>query len=294
MAIGISTHAYRWTIAFGQIDHFNLIDRACDAGAEVIQICHNLPLEPLPETTLLELAQVAAGKGIILEVGTKGDDPATIRRSIRTAQIVGSRILRLVMGEKREASVNEQADMIRSLLPDLVASGVTLAFENHFGLAPAEIAWLIHDIDHANVRACPDPLNSISRLVGPAETLLHLAPLAASVHVKDAVVIPWAQGGKGVIGFNIRGCPVGDGLLDIPELMRAVWSSGRSPHFLVELWMERLESEEETLTKEETWIRAGISFLKKTKLEIEKTLGSKEVVSGFCRTQVAHYSLAGS
>ena len=57
MAIGVCSYAYRWAVRTGQMDAFALLDRAHDAGVEVVQICDNLPLDGLPEGTLADLAQ---------------------------------------------------------------------------------------------------------------------------------------------------------------------------------------------------------------------------------------------
>ena len=85
---------------------------------------------------------------------------------------------------------------------------------------------------------------------------------------KDVLTVR-LQNGSHITGFQIKGCPLGEGLLDVPRVMRTVCSSGLSPHLLVEAWMNRLESEEETLRQEESWIRRGIDYLKKTQMEIE-------------------------
>jgi len=131
-----------------------------------------------------------------------------------------------------------------------------VAIENHFRLPPVELARLIQAIDDPRVGACLDPLNSIAKLVGPSETVATLAPLAVSVHVKDAISTRLNT------GFYIAGCPLGEGLVDIPGMLAAVRAAGRSPNLLIECWMDRLEDEEATLAQEEAWVRRGIAYLR--------------------------------
>ena len=257
MAIGVCSYAYRWAVRTGQMDAFALLDRARDAGAQVVQICDNLPLDGLPEGTLADLAQRAAELGLTLEVGIKGSQPEHVRRNLDVAQRLGARLLRVVLTAAGwEPSFDELVAILKSLLPDLRAAGVTLAIENHFHLRPAELARLVEAVGDPLVGVCLDPLNSITRLVGVAETIDALAPLAVSVHAKDAVIT------RPRTGFYIAGCPLGEGLVDLPGMLAAVRAAGRSPHVLVECWMDRLEDEAATLAQEEDWVRRGIDYLR--------------------------------
>ena len=147
-------------------------------------------------------------------------------------------------------------------MPDLRATGVTLAIENRFSLTPAELANLVRTVNDPRVGVCLDPLNSIARLVGVGETVAALAALAVSVHAKDAVVTRLGA------GFAIRGCPLGKGQVDIAGMLAAVCTAGavcaagRSLSVLVEGWMDRLDDEAATLAQEEDWAQQGIAYLK--------------------------------
>jgi len=258
MAIGVSSYAYRWAVRTGAMDAFVLLERAYGAGARVVQICDNLPLDGIPDARLSDLARRAADLGVALEVGFKGSQPAHLRRNLEVAQRLGARLLRVVLTAPGwEPSFDEFVTIFRDLLPELRAAGVTLAIENHFHLLPAELARLVEAIDDLNVGVCLDPLNSITRLVGVAETIDALAPFAVSVHAKDAVIT------RPRTGFYISGCPLGEGLVDLPHLLAAVRAAGRSPNVLVECWMDRLEDDAATLAQEEAWVRGGIAYLQR-------------------------------
>ncbi len=258
MAIGITSYAYRWALRIAHLDVFALLDRAHEAGSEVVQICDNLPLENLPDSMLRDLAQRASELGLTLEMGIKGSQPENFRRNLDIVERLRARLLRVVLTRPGwEPSFAELVAIFKSLLPDLRSAGVTLAIENHFHLLPSELAGLIKAIDDPIVGACLDPVNSISKLVGSSETVAILAPLAVSVHVKDAIPTPQNT------GFYICGCPLGEGLVDVPGMLAAVRAAEHSPNILVESWMDRLDDEAATLTKEETWVRQGITYLRR-------------------------------
>jgi hypothetical protein len=146
--------------------------------------------------------------------------------------------------------------VFKSFLPELRAAGVTLAIENHFHLAPAELVRLIEAIGEPMVGVCLDPVNSISKLFCPKETISLLAPLTVSVHAKDVVIRRLNT------GFYITGCPLGQGLIDLPEMLDTIHDSGRNPNILVESWMDKLDDEGATLAQEQAWICQGIEYLR--------------------------------
>lgn len=264
MKVGIGSYAFRWAIGTRDwapaqpLTPAGLLGKAAAFGAEVVQICDNVPLAPLSDAKLEELAQRAVDLGLDLEVGIRGSRPEQLSRSLEVARRLDARILRVVLadGEWRPP-FDDLVTMLRSLLPDLRAADVTLALENHFHLAPAQLAELVRAVGDPRVGVCLDPLNSITKLVGVRETVSALAPLAVSVHAKDAVI------SRPRTGFYIGGCPLGEGLVDIEGLLHAVRAAGRSPNVLVECWMDRLDDEAATLAQEEDWVRRGIAYLRR-------------------------------
>jgi sugar phosphate isomerase/epimerase len=235
-----------------------LLDKAAALGAEVVQICDNVPLEALADAELGALSRQAADLGLALELGIRGSQPAQLRRSLEVAQRVHAGLLRIVLAAPGWRPSTEAAvTLLRDMLPELRAAGVTLAIENHFYLSPAELARLVRAIDDPLVGVCLDPLNSITQLIGVGETVRTLAPLALSAHAKDAVIT------RPGTGFYIAGCPLGKGLVDLRGMLDAVRAAGRSPNVLVECWMDPLEDEAATLAQEEAWVRDGIAYLRR-------------------------------
>lgn len=273
MKIGIGSYAFRWAIGTqnsvppNPLTPLDLLEKAADLGAEVVQICDNLPLDGLPDSVLTGIAARAAQLNLILELGVKGSRPERLRRNLAVAERLGARLLRVVLTDAGwKPPFDEYVSIFTSLLPDLHAKDVTLAIENHFCLSPADLARLVKIIDDPLLGVCLDPLNSITMFVCPAETIATLAPFSVSVHVKNAVVTrPGA-------GFYIGGCPLDEGLLDVPSMLNAIRAAGRSPNLLVECWMDQLDDQAATLKQEEDWTRQGIAYLRQlTRNAMRKT-----------------------
>jgi sugar phosphate isomerase/epimerase len=263
MKVGIGSYALRWAVGSEDFAPCNpltpsgLLEKAAELGAEVVQICDNVPLDRLPDTTLTDLAERAARLNLTLELGIKGSQPEHLRHHLALAERLDARLLRVVLTAPGwKPSIDELVAIFKSLSLELHARKITLAIENHFYLHPAELAHLVKRIDDPLVGVCLDPLNSITLFVSPAETIATLAPLAVSVHVKNARVT------RPKTGFYIGGCPLDQGLLDLPDMLSAIRAAGRSPNLLVECWMDRLDDQAATLAQEEAWTRQGIVYLR--------------------------------
>ena len=254
--IGISSYAYRWAVQLKRLDLNSILDRARRNGAEVVQILDNLPLESSGESHLSELRQRATDAGLTVEVGMRGSQPERLRKFLNIAERLEARVLRVVLSSGGwNPPFAEYVRIFQSLLPEVHRTGVTIAIENHFELSPKDLVGLVTEIDDPVVCVCLDPVNSISRLVGSGETVAALAPLAVSVHIKDAKTTRLNT------GFYVAGCPLGEGWVDLPGMLEAVSKNGRSPNILVEAWVDRLTDDEATLTQEEEWVRQGLRYL---------------------------------
>jgi L-ribulose-5-phosphate 3-epimerase UlaE len=66
------------------------------------------------------------------------------------------------------------------------------------------------------------------------------------------------------VGYKIVGTPLGAGFLDIKSVIDLLKRSAHNPNIILEQWMNRLESEEETLQMEEDWVRRSVKHIKKS------------------------------
>jgi len=264
MKVGLTSYAFRWAIEGrgmpGDVPMtpIQLLGKAAELGAQAVQICDNMPLDGLPAAQLARIRSEAHALGLILELGIRGSRPEQLRRNLEVAQALGARVLRVVLSAPGwEPDEDQVLGLLHGLLPDLHAANATLAIENRFRFAPRALAGIVRRIDDPAVGACLDPLNSIANLIGPAETIAALAPLAVTAHAKDAVVTrPGA-------GLAISGCPLGEGQVDLAAMVEALRSTGRSPNVLAEGWMDPLDDPAATLAQEEDWARHGIAYLRR-------------------------------
>ena len=119
MKLGVSSFTFPWAIGGIEADHplamdaFELLEKARELGADVLQIADNLPIGHLSDAELMKLRTTADGFGIALEVGTRGIRPENIERFLAIAQILGSPILRIVIDCKgHEPDIAEICEFI--------------------------------------------------------------------------------------------------------------------------------------------------------------------------------------
>ena len=263
MKVGIGSYALRWAIGTKEflspapLTPFTFLDKSVELGADVVQICDNLPLNNLPKRELSNLARHAAELNLTIEVGIKGSRPDHVQKHLDIASRLGAKLLRIVLTDPTwEPPFDEFVTIFKSLLPDLHARGITVAIENHFHLRPAELVRLVELVDDPMVGICLDPINSITLFVSPSEAIRTLAPLAVSAHVKNAIIT------RSKTGFYIGGCPLDEGQIDIAGMIAQLQAAGRDPNLLVEGWMDELDDVNATLAQEEAWARGGITYLR--------------------------------
>jgi sugar phosphate isomerase/epimerase len=260
MKIGVGSYAFRWSVGTedfvpsAPLTPLTFLEKSAACGAQVVQICDNMPLDELSNPDLEMIKQKALDMGLDLELGVRGNGRSYLKRNIDVCRQIGADLMRAVLDNAE--SIPQTIRMIQSLIGELHACDVKLAIENHFRFTPAELVQIIEAVDDAHVGVCLDPLNSISQLIGPAEVISTLAPYSLSVHAKDAVT--FRQG----TGFGITGCPVGDGMVDQHRMIALLREYRRSPNIVVEGWMDQQENEESTIAQEEDWVRQSLAYLR--------------------------------
>ena len=219
----------------------------------MVQLCENTNILQRTGQELTEFRRQAEGLGILLEVGISGGKAEVLTQGIRTAEKLGATLLRAVV-DSDGLMVEQVAEAIRKVLPQLKEGGITLCLENHFRFCPSQITELIRSVADERVMVCLDPLNSISLFQGPDEVIRQLAPFAKTAHVKDATIERYRT------GWLITGCPLGMGKLNLEEYLKRLPSDLES--LLLESWMDPLAEEKETQRKEREWVEAGLRWLK--------------------------------
>ena len=107
--------------------------------------------------------------------------------------------------------------------------GVKLAVENHKDWRADELAALIKQIGSETVGVTLDFGNSIALLENPMEVVNTLAPFVLSTHVKDMGVREYED------GFLLSEVPLGEGILDLPEMVEICKKYNPKVNFSLEM-----------------------------------------------------------
>jgi sugar phosphate isomerase/epimerase len=268
MELGISSWSVPWSVGVRgyprparPVDAAALLDKAVEHEVRIVQIADNMPLHEMSDTELDGLSQQAEGRGLVLEVGTRGLEPGHLGRYVTIAHRLGARVLRTVLGGSLlgpdELAGAEGA--VRSVLGDLERHQVMLALENNEAFSAAQYSELMESIAHPLVGMCLDTANSLGRPELLETTFGRLAGYAVMVHAKDYDI-------KRVdtrMGFSIVGRPAGAGRVDFDLVLRRLRDARRQDvSVIVEHWPPFDGTIEATVLLEEEWLATSVEFLR--------------------------------
>jgi 3-oxoisoapionate decarboxylase len=166
--------------------------------------------------------------GLYLEgqIGLPKDtvDLDRFRGQLRLAKEAGADIIRTVALNGRRYETFHSAQEFRDFAerawhslawaePLVRKLGLHLALENHKDWRVDEMLALLKRLDSPQVGVCVDTGNSISLLETPAETVQAYAPWALTSHFKDMALESSPD------GFLLSEVPLGDGFLDLKEIV---------------------------------------------------------------------------
>jgi sugar phosphate isomerase/epimerase len=232
----------------GGMTGLGLLGKARELGVGVVQYGPNYDIAP----ELDAIAAQARQWGIELELGTKGVEPDHVRQWITMAKRAGATMLR---------SLPDGTDLVpklRCIAPDLAASAVRLALENHSLTPAAELARAIDEVASPWIGVTLDTVNSLAIPEDTERVARTLARHTMSVHIKDfAVERMWHM-----MGFTVEGRPAGRGRLNVPWLLELLREAGVSPNAILELWTPEQKTVEETVALEQRWAVESIKYLR--------------------------------
>jgi sugar phosphate isomerase/epimerase len=268
MRLGISSYTYSWACGVPgyslpdpalRLTHAALVERAATLGVGVVQICDNLPLDGLSPGEIDRLADLAAARGVAIEVGTRGIAPEHLARHIALAARLGSPILRVVIDTAQHHPTPEEiVSTLRGALPALGEAGVVLAIENHDRFRAEVLRGIVEAVGGDRIGICLDTVNSFGALEGPDIVVGALGDLVVNLHVKDFAVsrVPYGM------GFVVEGRPAGQGMLDVPWLLEALGPHGRDPNAILELWTPPEPDVAASVAKETAWAEESVRYLR--------------------------------
>jgi 3-oxoisoapionate decarboxylase len=266
--LGIASWSLPWAIGVQgypspqrPLGCIGLLEKAAEAKVSVVQIADNLPLHELPDKELDQLREAAAGRGLVLEAGTRSLDTEHLTRYIAISHRIGARILRTVLsgslfGPKQLAAAEAA---ILKVLPALEREDVTLALENNEAFSALEFAGIITRIASPHVGICLDTANSLGRPETLQTVVEHLAEHAVVLHAKDYDI----RRIDTRMGFSVVGTAAGDGRVDFNWVLTELRRQGRSGiSVIVEHWPPFAGTIEESIRIEEEWLSRSVRFLR--------------------------------
>ncbi len=264
--LGLGSYGVAWNIGvpgFDQpdqpMDAFGMLRFADELGLKLIQIADNLPLDALSPGEQARLRDDARARGIAIEVGTRGIQTEHLQRWIEIARYFESPILRTVIDTKtHHPDPDEVVALVRAALPALRAAGITLAIENHDRFKARTLAGIIDVVADPLVGVCLDTVNSFGALEGTELVVAELGRCVVNLHVKEFVVRRLTHN----MGFEVTGCPAGQGMLDVAWLLETLLREGRSFNAIIEIWLSPDTDMRVTTEKELAWVRESSAYLR--------------------------------
>ncbi|MCM3748665.1 sugar phosphate isomerase/epimerase [Paenibacillus pasadenensis] len=258
MKIGLSTYSLSGAIHKGEMTVLDAIDFTADNGGEHVEIVP-IGFELTPEL-IGAIVDKAASRGIELSnyaIGanfqglTDEDYQAEIERvkkQVDVAHALGIRFMRHDVASDSDLSIqnfNRSLDRLaaacREIADYAAGFGITTSVENHgyFIQASDRVQALVAAVDRANFRTTLDVGNFMCADENSVAAVRKNLPIASVVHVKDFYLRPsYRNPGEGwfttASGNFLRGAVVGQGDIDMPEVIRTIKASGYDGYISVE------------------------------------------------------------
>ncbi len=213
-------------------------------GAQKVQVVHFSEvrfLGGLDPDNLRKVRQYAEKLGIEVEIGMKSICPTSamfdrkegtaeeqLARMITAAGIVGSKIVRAVLGSSEdrkggiERHIESMVAVLRNTRTRAMDAQIRIAIENHAGdMQARELKTLVEAAGPEFTGVCLDSGNPLWTIEDPHLTLETLSSYVLTSHVRDSAVwrvpegaaVAWVRMGEGDVGIDqylkdyVRLCP---------------------------------------------------------------------------------------
>jgi sugar phosphate isomerase/epimerase len=275
--IGIGSFAFRYAIGSGDFHPPNpmtVLDFLSEAhclGFGGVQLCENLGFSDFGDDKLLAIKEKAQELGLFIELGMRHLTWENISRHLKMAELLSARFLRIVLGSKKpfpehspEALQAQAVRILREALPSCRERDVTIGIENHFDLPSKYLVRIIEEIDDRRVGLILDTTNCFGFIERPEATLQAFRPYLLSIHLKDFIIR------KVEAGFLMTGTVLGEGWLDVENILKSALNSNPNLSIIMEMTIRRDSEQtmEETLVWEKRAIQKSIDYLRQTLMSL--------------------------
>jgi sugar phosphate isomerase/epimerase len=174
-----------------------------------------------------------------LKMGTSSVAVADLVRWLHVTSELGGSLVRIVAGyptyrgrEPVTAQMKRLVPILQQVCQTAADLGIVLAVENHADFTPLELVELIEEVGASNLRATFDTGNCVRLEADLVHSARRIAPLTEIVHLKDLWILEDSRGNPTA---SWPTAPLGHGMLDIPGVLRALWSEGFNGYLLIEM-----------------------------------------------------------
>ena len=221
-------------------DPAQFLEHCLALGAGGMQV----PLGILDESVASKLRERAAETGLFIEaiIGApfESQQLETFEAQVKTAKAVGALAVRSTIIPGRRYEFFDSLEKFKEFdrrgrqaaeraAPIAEKHRIPIAIENHKDHRNEERIALFEHISSEFVGACVDTGNSFALLEDPLETVKALAPWAHSIHLKDQAVQLTDD------GFLLGDIPLGEGFLDLKQMVRVLRAIRPNVRFSLEL-----------------------------------------------------------
>lgn len=264
MALGLSTYAFFWQWServATPISLERMLQKTRDLDVDVFQICDYPLIEQRSDDELRELSTFADSLSIRLELGTRGVQPAHLRRYLHIAKLLNVSLVRSMLYTADHRPTSAEAEtLLREVLPDFESARVTIALETYEQVLSATLVEILSRIDSPRLGICSDPANCVAALENPSELIERVAPHVANMHIKDFAFTRK----DGWVGFSLVGAPLGEGLLDYDGMIAAIKPDERGINQIIEHWLPWQGDAEATCRMEDEWTAHNVNYVRST------------------------------
>jgi sugar phosphate isomerase/epimerase len=219
-----SLRSQKWT-------PFQYLDYCAAQKVQVVHFSEVRFIGGLEPDNLKKVREHAVKLGLEVEIGMKSICPSSkmfvaadgtaeeqLSRMIDSAKLVGSQIVRCVLGsadDRRpgpiEAHIEDMVRVLKNSRSKAAGEGIKIAIENHAGdMQARELKTLIEGAGVDFVGVCLDSGNPLWTLEDPHLTLETLHPYVLTSHVRDSAVwkvpqgtaVTWVQMGRGNVDID--------------------------------------------------------------------------------------------
>ena len=168
------------------------------------------------------------------------EDPSVFEHAVKVAKEAGASSLRVVclLGRRYEMfdsraqwdeAVKGFHRQIAAAVPIVERHKMPLGIENHKDWRVDQQVALLKQYESEYVGVSLDTGNNLSVLDDPHETVEKLAPYTVNTHFKDMAVEETET------GFNLSEVPLGEGMLDLPRMVRVIRAARPGVTFSLEM-----------------------------------------------------------